>query len=135
MSGDWYVKLLLDGQDVYGIGYYTLSTYNTTEDDGTKIWVDDHELWPTKVTPNIDISTLTFNGSDLENEYSYTTGGTEVFPVANITNGVIIKNGGRGSATGTVTDSISFNVEYSDDPGTVYQVAGYKRTGFLEDAH
>ena len=32
-------------------------------------------------------------------------------------------------------DSISFNIEFSDDPGTIYRIEGFRRTGFLEDEH
>ncbi|MEN3322812.1 lipid-binding protein [Mariniflexile soesokkakense] len=126
MAGDWYVKLLVDGSDIYGIGYYQFSTYNTAANNGTQMWFDDHELWPSKVKANINLSSLTFNGSQLENEYDSST--------LDITNGIIIKKG-TVAPSGTVVDSISFNVEFSDDPGTIYQVAGYKRTGFLEDDH
>ncbi|MFI0428179.1 lipid-binding protein [Mariniflexile sp. HMF6888] len=134
MAGDWYVKLLVDGSDIYSLGYYQFSTYNTASNDGTQMWFDDHELWPSKVKANIDLSAMTFSGSQLENEYFYTSGGVKVYPTLDITNGVIIKKG-TVAPSGTVVDSISFNVEFSDDPGTIYQVAGYKRTGFLEDEH
>lgn len=134
MSGDWYVELLLDGDDVYGLGYNLLSTYNTSSNNGTQMWIDDHELWPMKVKANVDTSTLTISGSSLENLYSYTSGGVEVFPMVTITNGEIIKNGAT-TTGGHTSDKISFNVEFSDDPGTIYQMVGYKRTGFLEDEH
>ena len=136
MAGDWYVKLLVNGIDIYGIGYYQFSTYNTAANNGTEMWFDDHELWPSKVKASINLSSLTFSGADLENEYYYTPSGstTKVYPKATITNGQIYK-GGAVAPSGTVVDSITFDVEYSDDPGTIYQVAGYKRTGFLEDEH
>ena len=73
MAGDWYVKLLVDGSDIYGIGYYLFSTYNTAANNGTQMWFDDHELWPSKVKATIDLSTMTFNGSQLENEYDTST--------------------------------------------------------------
>jgi hypothetical protein len=34
-----------------------------------------------------------------------------------------------------VTDSIYFEAEFSDDPGTTYQFTGYRRTGWPEDDH
>jgi len=127
MAGDWYVKLLINNVDVYGIGYYQLSTYNTAANDGTQIWIDDHGLWPAKVKATINLSGLTFDGSALANEYKASA-------TADISNGKIIKKGTT-APSGTVVDSIFFNVEYADDPGTVYEVTGYKRTGFLEDEH
>ncbi len=139
MTGDWYVQLLLDGEDIYGIGYYLLSTYNTSANTGNEIWIDDHELWPFKVKASVNTSAKTFSGSNLENEYSYTIElddetEEEVFPIVTITNGQIIANGATTSG-GNISDSISFTVEFSDDPGTVYTIEGYKRTGFIEDEH
>ena len=52
----------------------------------------------------------------------------------NIANGKILP-GAATSSGGNVTDSIYFQIEFSDDPGTLYDVAGYRRTGFLEDEH
>jgi hypothetical protein len=34
-----------------------------------------------------------------------------------------------------MTDKISIELEWSDDPGTTYRYNGYRRTGFLEDEH
>lgn len=139
MTGDWYVQLLVDGEDVYGIGYYLLSTYNTSANNGNEMWIDDHELWPFKVKASVNVSAKTFEGSGLENEYSYEDeleDGTEVdvFPIVTITSGQIIK-GGATTSGGNPSDSISFTIEFSDDPGTIYTIEGYKRTGFLEDEH
>ena len=52
-----------------------------------------------------------------------------------ITNGKIIP-GAATSTGGNVTDSIYFQINFSDDPDNlIYDVAGYRRTGFLEDEH
>ncbi len=139
MAGDWYVQLLLDGEDIYGIGYYLLSTYNTSANNGNEMWIDDHELWPMKVKASVNTNAKTFEGSNLENEYSYTIElddetEEEVFPMVTITNGQIIFDGAT-TTGGNPSDSISFTVEFSDDPGTIYTIEGYKRTGFLEDEH
>ena len=139
VSGDWYVQLLVDGEDIYGIGYYLLSTYNTSANNGNEMWIDDHELWPFKVKASVNISAKTFEGSSLENEYSYEDeleDGTkvDVFPIVTITNGQIVKDGAT-TTGGNPSDSISFTIEFSDDPGTIYTIEGYKRTGFLEDEH
>lgn len=37
------------------------------------------------------------------------------------------------TASNTVVDEISFDAEFSWDPGTVYKFIGHWRTGFLED--
>lgn len=135
LSGDWYVRLLLDGEDVYGIGYYLLSTYNTADDNGEEMWVDDHELWPMKVTTPVNVGGKTFSGSDLGNEYSYEDNDENIIsPVVDIIDGGVLENATT-SPGGTTTDSIYMNVEFSDDPGTTYTIAGYARTGFFEDEH
>lgn len=51
-----------------------------------------------------------------------------------VKNGKIVKNGGF-STSGVVTDSISFEIELSDEPGVVYKAVGTSKTGFLEDEH
>ncbi|HMQ43775.1 MAG TPA: lipid-binding protein [Mariniflexile sp.] len=126
MSGEWFVKLLVDGEDIYDIGYYKISTHNTPQ-GGAQIYLDDFKTWPLKTIVPVDINNLTFSGSDLLDEYTKTT-------TVDITDGKITKNGTT-SSDGTVTDKISFTIEFSDDPGTVYTIEGYKRTGFLEDEH
>ncbi|UJH92362.1 hypothetical protein LZ575_07495 [Antarcticibacterium sp. 1MA-6-2] len=70
LAGDWYVMLLVDGEDIYGLGYNLISTYNTASDE-QEMWVDDHELWPMKVVTPVNVQSLTFSGTDLENLYSY----------------------------------------------------------------
>ncbi len=135
VSGEWYVQLLLDGEDVNGLGYYLLSTYNTAQDNGEEMWVDDHETWTTKVIVPVETQNLTFSGATLENEYSYPDGdGGFVSPIITITNGQIVENGGT-TTEGDVADSIFFEVEFSDEPGTVYTIEGYRKTGFLEGEH
>lgn len=137
MAGDWYVQLFVDGEDVYG--YVLLSTYNTSANNGNEMWIDDHRFWPFKVKIPVDTNAKSFSGSDLVSEYSYiirTPGepNVEVTPVVTITNGQIIA-GGATTTGGNPSDSISFTIEFSDEPGTIYTVEGYKRTGFLEDEH
>ena len=46
--------------------------------------------------------------------------------------GKVINDAGR-SKSGVVTDSIYIKAVFSDDPGTEYEMAGHRRTGFLED--
>tara|TARA_R110001583_G_scaffold60988_2_gene180747 strand:- start:708 stop:1214 length:507 start_codon:yes stop_codon:yes gene_type:complete len=126
-SGDWYVEFLIDGVDVYGLGYNLLTTSNSA--DETSIWIDDHaNIWQFKAKCPIDIESLKFDGSDLESSVD----GYDV--TLQITNGTIIKDGAT-STGGNVVDSIYFEAEFSDDPGTIYQFAGYKRTGLAEDEH
>jgi hypothetical protein len=41
----------------------------------------------------------------------------------------------KGPVSKAVTDSIYFEAEFSDDPGEIYQLAGYRRTRWHEDDH
>jgi len=126
MSGDWFVQTFVGGDMV--ADYARISTYNTAADDGTEIWVDDHSnIWGFKVKSPINLTGLTFSGAALESDL------VDVITV-NITNGIIIKDGATTSG-GNTADSISFEAEFSDDPGTTYMLIGYKRNGLLEDEH
>ncbi|MGA9326835.1 MAG: lipid-binding protein [Salegentibacter sp.] len=123
LSGEWYVKLLVDGEDAYNIGYYLLSTYNTNANSADEMWIDDDGVWPMKVVTPVNVQALTFSGSDLQ--------GADDISI-NISDGGIIKDGAV-SPSGATTDSIHMNVIFSDDPETEYTIAGYRRTGFLEE--
>ena len=130
MAGDWYVKLLDNGgNDIYGLGYQLISTYNTSSNDGTELWIDDRgHTWDFKVKATVNITGFTLSGSDLTSSvdgYDITVNITD----GKITKGEVITEGGN------PTDGISFNAEFSDDPGTIYTIVGYKRTGFAEDEH
>jgi hypothetical protein len=39
------------------------------------------------------------------------------------------------STTGNVTDKISFEITFSNEPGVVYKAVGTRKTGFVEDEH
>ena len=127
MAGDWFVTFTIDGDDVYSLGHTLLSTYNTSANNGQEMWIDDHEnTWEYKVKSPINVGAKTFAGSNLDNQ---------VYDVKmNITDGKILK-GAATTSGGNKSDSIHFKVEFADDPGTIYTVAGYKRTGFAEDEH
>lgn len=126
-SGDWYVRFLVDEVDVYGLGYQLITTANSA--DETSLWIDDRtHTWWFKVKCPISVESLKFSGTALESN-------VEDYEVnVNITNGSIFK-GGTTSTGGNVVDSIYFEAEFSDDPGTIYQLTGYKRTGLAEDEH
>ena len=127
MLGDWYVQFLYEGEDIYGIGTVLITTYNTSENDGTSMWINDFgNTWWFIVNCPINASAMTFSGSSL-NSY-YPDYGIDV----NITNGQITKNGAT-SPSGKTVDKISFEAEFSDDPGSVYEIVGYRWSGKLTD--
>lgn len=123
-AGDWHI-IVLDSDGVPLTNYGLFTTYNAASND-ENFWIDDDDKTfelKTKVQVN-DFNNLTFSATNSEELYL----GDNV----NITNGKILKNAAH-SFAGHVVDSIYFEVEYVDDPGTIYKLAGHKRTGFLED--
>lgn len=127
MAGEWYVQTLVDGEVV--ADYALISTYNTSANDGKEFWLDDEgHIWDFKVKSPITLSSLSFAGSNLASSVD----GYDIN--VNITEGKITKNGATTTGGHTV-DGISFKAEFSDDPGTIYEIKGYRRTGFIEDEH
>ena len=127
VSGEWYVQLLLDGE--VAVDYSLISTYNTAANTDNDMWVDDHQnIWDFKVKTPVNVQAKSFSGTELPNsveDYDITV---------NISNGLIVENGST-TTEGDVADGISFDIEFSDDPGTVYTIEGYRKTGFLEGEH
>jgi hypothetical protein len=135
LAGEWWVKLDngADATGDFGPGYYNFSTYNTAANIPTEMWVDDDNnaksFWDIKGKVTTNVANRTFSGTNIANQ-DYTSTFT-------ITNGVIIPNAATAPGSKDKTDSIYFNITFSDDPvlGTVHKVAGYKRTGFSQDDH
>ena len=125
VANEWWVTLDLGGtQDVYGIGHFRIATYNTSTDDGT-IWIDDYENgWDVKFRSQVDYTNLTFSANAAQNEYYNIT--------VNQTDGKILPKAGH-SKSGVIADSIHMKVEFSDDPGNIYEMNGVERTRFPED--
>ncbi len=123
-AGDWHILVSDDSGPITDYGLW--STYNAASNDDN-FWIDDYDNTfelKTKVQVT-DSNTMTFEGQpDSPELYA----GFNV----HITNGKIMKNAAH-SFGGHVVDSISFDIEYTEDPGVIYHCAGHKRTGFLED--
>lgn len=126
LAGNWYCKEYNAAGDVLA-DYHEFSTYNTASNT-SEMWVDGPDAGePFKAKTDATVSEFTFARLDSEN---ISNEGTTV----SITNGRVFL--GEGISTGeNVTDSIYFNIEYSTNPGEIITIAGYKRTGFLEDEH
>jgi hypothetical protein len=125
VANEWWVTLDLGGtQDVFGIGHFKMATYNTSANDNN-IWIDDYENgWDVKFKSLVDYKTLTFSATNSQNEYYNIT--------VNQTDGKILPKAGH-SKSGNTADSIHMKVEFSDDPGNVYEMNGVERTRFPED--
>ena len=130
MAGDWYVQLNGTGS------YYHISTYNTAANDGQEMWIDDMEnFWTFKAKTPVVLNGLTFAGSNLASKVLVDDDPIEYYEITvSITNGKVTK-GDIITPAGNPTDGISFDIEFSDDPGEIYTLSGYKRTGFAADEH
>ena len=130
MSGEWWVQI--DGEG----SYYHFSTYNTAANSSTEMWIDDLEsFWLMKGKVSVNLTDLSFSGNAVENVSPDYVGTGETFT---ITNGKIFPMATTGPASNAVTDSIAFDVTFSDDEvpnGTVYHMQGYRRTKYAEDDH
>jgi hypothetical protein len=124
-ANGWWVTFTQGGADVFGLKTFFISTYNTAANNDS-LWVDDlGHSWGFKSKVPINFSTLTFSGLNLSNEYAPDS--------VNISNGKILLKAGR-ARSGTITDSLYFQVSFSDDsPGLPYIMSGTARTGFAED--
>ena len=127
MAGAWWVQLKVNNTLVVP-DYFKVLTYNTAENVGTKMWIDDQEnIWPFKLKMDVDPAAKTFAAPSATSEYTNIT--------IKLANGKIMEKVSKGPASKAVTDSIYFEAEFSDDPGTTYQFTGYRRTGWPEDDH
>ena len=72
-----------------------------------------------------DVNSLTISAASAQNQR-----GDEI--TVNITNGKILKNGGVQN-NGSPADYISIDVEFSDDPGTIYRLEGVRYSGLVEN--
>ena len=126
MSEEWWVQFTVGGVDVYNLGHMHFMTYTTAAADGKELYIDDlQNAWQFKAKcPITSLGSRTFAGDSLQNEYYDVK--------ASVRNGKVFPGAGR-SRTGRKTDSIYMEIEFADDPGTVYEYSGHARTGFLED--
>ena len=128
MAGHWVVTVDATAggdfyEDPYGLGEWDLFTYNTAADDADQMWIDDGgNFWKFKFKCPVNLSAKTFacDGVDYDNVPTGT---------ATITNGKILDKAGK-NVNGMPTDSIYFDVEFSDDPGTIYHIHGVRYAGF-----
>ena len=67
---------------------------------------------------------MTFSAADAANAYYNCN--------VNITNAKVIKKGGTQN-NGSPADYITMDVEFSDDPGTIYRLEGVRYSGLEEN--
>jgi hypothetical protein len=135
VANEWWVTLTINNVDVYGIGHYKLVTSNTADND-SKIWIDDQKNgYGFKLKADVDYSNLSFTSTAADNNTYFNPANPPAFPKSvKVTEGKVLLGVGR-SKSGNATDSIYMKVEFSDDPGTIYEVKGHARTKFIEDEY
>jgi hypothetical protein len=124
MSGEWYTRYFQDNDPI--TEFHLISTYNTSDPNSGMVWVDDESVWPFKAKFAIDYNNLAF--SALNSTANTAINGETI----KVYEGKVIPGAGR-SKTGVAVDSIYLRVEFSDDPGNIYEIRGHQRTGFFED--
>jgi hypothetical protein len=153
MNGEWWVTYrlddgsgnLVDAGIVWGIGelgHFKALTYNTVENVSNKLWITDVDglsydasgnFWSYRVVTDLNLSSKSFD-VDTATNAAYDSHGDPYDIQVTVKNGKVILGGGL-SRTGVVTDSIYYELEFSDDPGNIYYVGGHRRTGFYEDEY
>jgi hypothetical protein len=133
IANEWWVTLTQNGNDVFGIGHFHLSTYNTSAND-TTIWVDDEKNgYGFKAKAKADFDNLNFMTSGNASNLYYNPSSPTAFPQSvAIQSGKILPNAAHSKA-GNTTDSLYMKIQFSDDPANTYVISGYARTRFAED--
>jgi len=131
LAGEWWIKLD-GGKGEFGNGYYLVSTYNTAANVASEMWLDDgnnaYSFWDIKGKISVDAANKTFSGNNIVNQY-YDSQFT-------ITNGKVMTNAATSPGTKTKTDSIYFEITFSDEtPAVKHTVSGYARTKWDADDH
>ena len=143
MAGDWYVTVdCIDKAGNVAIedfneGRFHVLTYNSAENVGNKLYVDDlYNLLGMKALAICDQNAMTFATPDTVDNISAHS--KYVSDRVIVTNGKIIKNGGRQN-NGSVADSISFYFEYTEDAYAdayeykKYHIHGVRYSGLEEN--
>jgi hypothetical protein len=126
-SGEWFIEYYEGGAPV--TDHHKILTYNTSDPNSGKVWVEDPDVWPFKAKFDVDPAALTFKAMNSAEDVANGTGLT-----IKVYEGKVLPKAGK-SKSGNLVDSIYLKVEFSDDPGTVYEIKGHQRTGFFEDEY
>lgn len=125
IAGDWTVTAYVDGEAA--TDPFEIKAYNSAFGQDS-IWIDDYptystagvlngwNFWAMKFKIGANMSTKTFGTAESRNAVI----GYEELTVV-VTNGKVIG-----------TDSITMDIEFSDDLGTIYQLAGHRTTSYEE---
>lgn len=103
----------------------SMAISNTSANDDDSVWVE-HNFWPFKSKLGFNSSTNTFVPATYSSLFNDVT--------VKLIEGKILKDAAL-STSNRVTDSIYLKIEFSDDEGNEYIIAGYRNTGWIEDRH
>jgi len=136
VSNEWWVVLSQNGSALTDPA--KISTYNTSMNQDS-IFVDDlGNIWPFKCKAKIDLTNMAFSTEKTQSLTDIKVPGSSPAqyyrPTVTITNGKILPKAAK-SLSGNPTDSIYMEIEFSDDPGNKYVIAGSARTRFSEDEY
>lgn len=126
MAGEWFVELFEDGHAVSD--FHKVLTYNTANPSSGQVWFDDPDIWEFKAKLDVDIQNLSFKAMNAAADVVHAGVTMKVYE------GKIMPKAGH-SKSGNAVDSIYLKVEFSDDPGTIYEYKGHQRSGFFEDEY
>jgi len=127
MAGEWFIRFYEKGNAV--TNYHKIISYNTADPNSSQIWVDDLNFQPFKAKFEVDYANLAFKPATGVPNLVNNTGKT-----IKVIEGKVLPLAGK-SKSGVVVDSIYMKLEFSEEPGTIYDVKGHQRTGFFEDEY
>lgn len=114
----------------YGIVNFNMHTYNTANNDADTMWItDNNRFWGYTIKVPVDVKAMTFECKDVYIYSDEDDDGNEYDVFCTITEGKVIPNGGL-NVNGKPTDAIQYNIEFTDDPGSIYFVRGVRYAGF-----
>lgn len=125
IAGDWKITATVDGLPVsWAPDPFEIKVYNSSEGQDS-IWIDDYATTPTnghfysmKFKVKADVASKTFESVASKN----TITGFDIDVM--VSNGKVIGN-----------DSIIMDVEFGDDPGTIYQLKGRRINSYDDYMH
>jgi len=145
-AGQWAVQciavdeageVVLEDEDLFGIGTFMLLTYNSAENIADSMWISDINdamgyIWDYH-------GFLVKTGCNQANSTFSVTNGLDIIDgdTVNITNGKVLYGAAK-TPSGMPADSIVFDVLFSGDPyaGAYYdrlRITGYRYTGLAND--
>lgn len=132
MAGRWETEVYtLDengNPEAHVVSMNKMMTYNVAENNTTQMWLNDNEqFWKFTFKVSIDYVNRTFSCD----ETNYDAAGTGK---AIVLNGKILEGAAK-NLHGMPTDSIVFDIKFSDDDpayGKTYRITGTRYSGFYE---